>query len=161
MRTVLALALVSLGGCSSYTLVTPRHAGIDAFGPTPASLGQVCIFRPHRVGMALTIPILDNGKLVGATRGPGYFCYFAAPGQHQIVAEDGDAEPTNLGVEAGQRYFLHHQITFGPDRFVWVDAARARQFATECEYTVVVDAPDDEPLPGDRPVAPALAIVGQ
>lgn len=159
MRMALVLAL--LAGCSSYTLVRPEHARIDAFGPAPSSLGLVCVFRPHRVGLALTIPIADNGKLVGATRGPGYFCYFAAPGQHQIVAEDGDAEPANVGVEAGQRYFLHHEISFGPDRFVWIDAARARQFATQCAYTVVVDAPGDEDLPGDRPVAPAVAIVGQ
>ena len=153
-----------VAGCSSYTLATSKPTGLAAFGPSatfPQRVGQVCVFRPHPAGPPMTTAILDDGKLVGATKGAGYFCYLAAPGQHQIVAEDGDAEPANVGVEAGKRYFLHHEINLGADRFEWIDAARARLFATECAYTRVVDAPADEPLPTDQPVAPALAVVGQ
>ena len=160
MRTALFL-FASLAGCSSYTLATPRHARIDAFGPVPGGVGQVCVFRPHPSGPRLTLAILDDGKMVGATRGAGYFCYLAAPGQHQIVAEDGDVEPANLAVEAGHRYFLHHAVNLGPDAFEWIDAAEARVLVSECPYTEVIDAPADEPLPTDKPVAPALAVVGQ
>ncbi len=164
MRTLLSplIALCLFPGCSTYVLATPpKHARIDVLGPVPAKVGRVCVFRTSVVGFASTIAIIDDGKVVGATRGRGYFCYLASPGQHQIVAEDGDAEPANLGAEAGKRYFLHHEVNFGADRLMWVEASRAQELAAQSDYQLVVDGLADEPLPGDVPVAPALAIVGQ
>jgi hypothetical protein len=43
------------------------------------------VLRPQWIAAAVTAPVHDNGRLVGATRGPTYFCYAAQPGHHVIT----------------------------------------------------------------------------
>lgn len=55
--------------------------------------------------------VRDNGRVVGATRGSSYFCYLAAPGEHQITSVDDDTGPTLLRASEGARYWIHQEVT--------------------------------------------------
>jgi len=152
---LLLLLPLPAAGCSSYELATPRPPPTDAFASPPSGLARVCVFRPHKLGFALTTPMRDNGRLVGATKGPAYFCYFAAPGNHELRVEVSDASPLRFSAEAGGRYFVHHEINVGSDALLFVDEREARALATRCEYQVVVGVPNDEQVPLSVPLARA------
>jgi hypothetical protein len=153
LTSLLTVALAA--GCSTYDVASARTPPTDAFGPPPTGLARVCVFRPHRLGAALTTPMRDNGRLVGATQGPGYFCYFAAPGNHELRVEVSDASPIRFSVESGGRYFVHHEINVGSDELLFVNEREARALAAACEYQVVVGVPSDEHLPLSVPLARA------
>ncbi|MBI4951614.1 MAG: hypothetical protein HY908_06245 [Myxococcales bacterium] len=160
--TALARALVlaaSLAGCSGYSVATsPTAPPHDAFQRAPMSSGQVCVFRPASIGAALTIPVRDNGVVVGATQGPSYFCYLAGPGAHGLTVEVSDALPLGLWVDAGHRYFVEHQINVGEDRLVPVGEPRARELLQSCDYATVVGAPKGQPLPPAVPLVAGLLV---
>lgn len=156
-----AASLVSFGawfallaGCSSYA-VDARAPATDAFGAPPAGLGRVCVFRPHAIGSLLTTPYHDNGALVGATKGPAYFCYFAAPGRHELRVDTSDAPPLRFEVAQGERVWVHHQINVGTDELFFLDEPHARRFAETCTYQVVTETPSDERVPLEVPLARA------
>lgn len=141
-------------GCSRYGLARPDAPPIPAFGWPPSGFGQVCVLRPHSVRSEVTHVVRDDGRLIGATQGPSYFCYFAAPGMHKITV-DSD-EPLDLHGEAdvvvqpGARLFLHQSAS---NRLDWVDEHAAREMVELCGYRVVVRAPAPDQPPGMSPVA--------
>ena len=69
------------------------------------------MLRPDSLASDVTMEIRDNGRVVGATRGSSYFCYLAAPGEHQITSIDDDTGPTLLRASDGGRYWLHQEVT--------------------------------------------------
>ena len=143
-------------GCSRYGLARPDEPPVPAFGWPPSGLGQVCVVRPHSIRGEVTDVVRDDGKLVGATLGTSYFCYFAAPGHHQIVVESD--EPIHLRGEIAvdlapaDRVFLHQSAN---NNFERVDDKTARSMLALCSYRVVVRAPAPDHPPGMAPVAQA------
>jgi hypothetical protein len=79
-------------------------------GP-PRGSAQVCVLRPEFLAAGVTMEVRDNGRVVGATRGSSYFCYLAAPGEHQITSIDDDTGPTLLRASDGARYWIHQEVT--------------------------------------------------
>jgi uracil-DNA glycosylase len=152
--SVVVLCGVALG-CSSYVVSTPAQAPVGPFGEAPIGLAKVCVYRPHELGASLTTTVRDNGKLVGATRGPTFFCYLAKPGLHHLEVERSDADALELEVVSGMKYHVHHEINFGPDRLTLVEEREAREYAAGCAYSVVTDVPPLESIPDPVPVAPA------
>ncbi|HEY2743052.1 MAG TPA: hypothetical protein VGL86_00455 [Polyangia bacterium] len=156
------LPLVFVAGCYSYGLQKPDTPPVDAFGAV-GSAGRICVLRPHWNASAVTAVVHDNDALVGATRGPTYFCYAAQPGRHVISSKADVVEQATLDVEAGRRYFLHQIVDniFGVvrTRLAWVDEGEAARLIGACGYRVLTSVPANERLPTSAPV-PAEAFAG-
>jgi len=161
MLARLAFLALLVGGCSGYSLVKPDPLPVDARAWPPAGWAQVCVLRPHWIAAAVTLTVHDDGVLMGATRGPSYFCYYAEPGPHQISSEEADAGALDVAHElrvtpaAGRRYFLHQRIHPFGHILEWVDEELGEKLARRCGYRVLARAPAGEALPPQPPVAPA------
>jgi hypothetical protein len=107
--------------------------------------------------------VQDNGQLVGATRGPTYFCYRVQPGRHVITSKADSVETATIEVEIGKRYYLHQIVDniagWVRTRLVWIDDAEAQRLIPKCGYRVLYSVPGNERLPSSEPV-PAAAAVG-
>src|SRR4051794_40924354 len=128
-KAVLFLAFVALAACtpaSKYRLAEPSSTPVRPFDPPPSQYGEICVIHPDPRGSSVTHVVRDNGKLVGATSGPSYFCYYAEPGEHEIADEGSDAVAARTVVEAKHHYYVHAEVNLGNDRLAWVsdDAAR-------------------------------------
>jgi hypothetical protein len=160
MRSPLPLlALCALAGCTTYGVATVSSPPIAAFGPSARpDAATICLYRPTHVGSALTIPVRDNGQLVGVTHAYTYFCWLAEPGRHRIAVGGGsDADDRVFDFLAGERLQLQHEINFGTDTLRIVAEDEARKFAEECAYAVVVSAPPDDGVPPATRVVRAQA----
>ncbi|MDI1477929.1 hypothetical protein [Polyangium sp. y55x31] len=170
-RRALPLALASLSGllalsCSSYELNMHENAPASAFAALPPNTARICVLRPHGVAALVPAVVHDNARLVGMTKGPSYFCYLAEAGLHHIVSRYGDDVDAKLGsdtivdahltAEPGGHYFLHHDVTAILTLSVgWVEATRANEMISECDYAELVAAPSNERLPAPGEVVPA------
>lgn len=161
VRLLVCAALAVAAGCSGYRLAAPDPPPIDGRSTPPPGLAQVCVVRPHRIAATVTLSVHDNGALVGATRGPSYFCYFAEPGVHSIASEEADegaievAKLTTVQLAPGGRYFLHQRVHPLGHELEWVDCQHGERMMRRSGYRVVAQAPDGEPPPPQPPIAPA------
>ncbi|MSP63433.1 MAG: hypothetical protein EXR72_24435 [Myxococcales bacterium] len=155
------LILFAAGGCSPFWVARPEAPPIDALGRPPGGLGQLCVVREFWGVSAVTLVVRDNGHVVGATRGPSYFCYFAEPGRHRIVSEVSDSgridAPRETAVEIlpGGRYYLAQTVAAGGQTIGWISEADAGKRVEKCGYQVLIRGPGNDPLPGMTPVAGA------
>jgi hypothetical protein len=162
VRHVLAAAAAlspALFGCTSWKLAEPRSAPrLEQTAPSDAAL--VCVMRTSVLAMAVTFPTHDDGALVGATRGPGHFCYLAEPGDHVISIEADAVETAKLTAIAGARYFLKEEVDniFGyvKCRAVWMKEEEAKESLDASPSEMLVGVPGSEKLPPDPPYAPAI-----
>ena len=162
---VLGIAL-GLAACSPYGVGTTTTPRIPAFGPAEPEVATVCVIRSSPWARAVTFVVHDNQQLVGATRGPSYFCYVAAPGAHQLVSDTFDSVDKvgrlDLTVAAGNRYWVYqdHANHFGSvaSKLSTVDEGRARELLVGCSYMIVTEVPGHEHVPPGVPFAPAVAM---
>ncbi len=160
---------LSLGACASpekrHFIESPLgrspFAGSTAaeLGAVPAGVARVCVIRPERAAASVTMEVRDNGRLVGATRGTSYFCWLAAPGEHQITSIDDDTGPTLLQARANARYWLHQEVSTLDNavhaHLDWVDDLTASDMIDECDQRVLVSVPGHEDRTDAMPVVPA------
>ena len=140
---LLAAALGTLFGCARPELVFPDLPPVDPLAEPAYGLAQICIIRPHTWAMLDTVPIEDNGRLVGATRGPSYFCYAAQPGVHRIELVEYKPRPTlELKVAAGQRSYVHLHVGIGRYRLTVLPEDRVQEQLDKCEYSQLVETPN-------------------
>ena len=160
MRAIL-LPLILVVGCSSYGLVKPDPPPIDAHASPPPGMAQVCVLRPHWLASAVTYVVHDNGVLVGATRGPTYFCWLAAAGPHVITSECDDIlrDPIELRalLAPDVRYYIHESPNPLGHSFEWVPPEKGAEMVARCGYRRVVSAPSSEHVPPPTPIVNALA----
>ena len=163
MRVSLAcLIWFASSGCSSLRLVKADPPPVAALGQPPAGWAQVCVLRPHWVAWGMTLAVRDNGNLVGATKGNTYFCYFAAPGWHDVATREDDPGPWRdvksllVAVLPGQRLYLHHHIyPFGIFSVEWLDPTTAAELLGACGYRILAGGADPrEPQRPPVPIAP-------
>ena len=162
---LLAAALAM--GCTGYRMTTEQPPPPHVMSSAPPNVGQICVVRPHSVASLAPIVVWDNGRLVGLTKGPTYFCYLAEPGPHEIASTYGDDIDKELGtdqvvkakvsVEPSGRYFLHHDVRNPLLLSVgWVSESAAQPMIDVCRYAQLVEVPGDETLPQpDHPVPAA------
>jgi hypothetical protein len=137
---------LSMTGCAAgIQVVTTDLPPIDPLAAPPYGMAQVCVLRPHTWALLHTIPVEDNGQVVGATRGPSFFCYLAHPGAHRIVLADEKSPALDIQLAAGQRAYLHlrvriHRSTLHPI----TDEADLLRLLGKCEYSTLVDWPGHE-----------------
>jgi hypothetical protein len=172
-RRALPLALASLAGllalsCTQYELALHDTTPPSALAPLPPNAARICVLRPHGVAALVPAVVRDNGRLVGMTKGPSYFCYLAEPGHHSILTRYGDDVDEKLGsdelVDAtltaapGGHYFLHHDVTGILKLTVgWVEATKANEMIAECDYAELVAVPSNETLPAPGEIVRAAA----
>lgn len=167
-RPCMIMSLTLLAACSSYKVTTSLPPPAHVFAPTPAQVGQICVVRPHSVAALAPAVVHDNGRLVGVTKGPTYFCYLAQPGWHSLASTYGDDVDRELGtdqvaeatvmVEPARRYFLHHDVTNPLLLSVrWVSEAAARPMIDVCRYAQLAEVPGDEAIPEADRLVPAMA----
>ncbi len=140
-----------LFGCSGYSVTHASRPLVDALAAPPARLAKICIFRDSLIGSVLTTPIFDNGEIVGATRGPGHFCYYGTEGLHTLTTKVSDAAAFTIRVDAGRAYFVEHSINVGTDQLFGIDEARARLLADRTRYASIEAASEETPVPDDIP----------
>lgn len=147
-------------GCSSYGFTEPKVPPVPPFGDAPAGHAQICVLRPHIKAAAVTFAVRDNGRLVGATRGASYFCYYALPGKHRVTSEADDVQEANVLVLPGARYYLHQVVhnTLGwvSSPMEWVSEGEAHKMVDKCDYRVLTEVPDGTERPPVNPVAAAI-----
>lgn len=153
------LALFVVSASCARTQDGAGSAFVTASGPLAGGAAQVCVVRPDRTGHEASMPLRDNGRLVGATRGATFSCWLAAPGEHQITSVDDDTGPMLLQARAGARYWLHQDVAeLGGAvhaHLDWVDEASARAMIDECDDRVRVAVPGHEDEPAAMAIAPA------
>jgi hypothetical protein len=156
MSRAAPLLLTALAGaCTSYEH-RPLAEPPAELAAVPADAARICVYRPHRVAALVPAVVHDNGRLVGMTSGPSYFCYLAEPGRHTLVTRYGDDIDEKLGtddlaaatvvVAAGERRYLHHDVT-GIMRLAarWEDDPdRAERDIAGCTYLALHRTPPDE-----------------
>jgi hypothetical protein len=164
VKTSLAFYLVvSTSACTSYELEMRTAAPM---GVVPPGAARICVLRPHNVASLVPAIVHDNGRLVGMTKGPSYFCYLAEPGYHSIVSRYGDDVDERLGtdeleevtvlVPPNARLFLHHDVSKIMSMSVqWVDPTEANTMIGQCNYVELVAVPKGESLPAPNEVLPA------
>lgn len=158
LAAAMLLSVCGVSACSSYKLAEPQ-APIVPWTTAPGGLATVCVVRTSVLAMAVTFPIRDNGALVGATRGPSRFCYYAEPGEHEILVEADSTERALLSAAPEGRYFLKLEVDniagWVRPRSVWITEDLAREDFDGSVYQVLVGVPGSEKLPGEVPIAPA------
>lgn len=141
------LACLSTAGCADVTVSSVKVPPIAFDAPAPNDGALVCVMRATAIGFALVVPVRDNGSLVGATDGTGWFCYIAELGEHRVEVEVSDADGLQFQATAGTHVYIEHVIRVGEDNLERIDAARAGEIAGGRLYSVVESGPDGETLP--------------
>ena len=153
------LTAVACTACSAYRIAEPHGEVLHPFAPIPEDFARVCVIRTTRLAQAITFATLDNGALVGATRGPTFFCYKAEPGAHVLRIEADEPATVKLEAVGGKSYYLHEKIPFfqlvmhcDP---AWVSEAKARDLVEDSTYEVITQTPASEHPPDPVPYARA------
>lgn len=160
------LAAASVLACSPYRLAPPPAepgAVVQPFTTYIDGAATVCVIRSAQIALAVTFTVHDNALLVGATRGPTYFCYRAEPGRHRIAITGDDGEQRfDVLLEPRARYYLDQRLRFDLGFVVpegaWVDEITARQLLRRSEHRVIEGAPASELLLTGTEVVPALPL---
>lgn len=125
----------------------------------PGGSAQVCVLRPETIAADTTMEVRDNGRVVGATRGATYFCYLAAPGEHQITSIDDDTGPTLLHAAGGACYWIHQEVTtLGADvhaHLDFLDEPAAHAMLERIDTRVLVSVRGHEDREDAMPIAAA------
>jgi hypothetical protein len=149
---LLAAAAVA---CSGYKLARPETA-LTPFGATPPNFARICVIRTSVIAQAVTYVSRDNGMLVGATRGPTFFCYLAQPGPHRHVVDcDTDEEVAHVDAVASQSFYLKENVHLLGCGVEWVTEGQARALVEDSSYEVLVGVPTGEVVPSNPPAVPA------
>jgi len=144
--------------CSSYRISEPRAEVLHPFAPIPEEFARVCVIRTSRLAQAVAFPTHDNGVLVGATKGPTFFCYKAEPGEHTLLIQADSSTTVQLTAAGGKSYYLHQKVPFGftmKCEAAWVTEPEARALVDDSSYEIVTQGPGAGPLPGAIPYASA------
>jgi len=151
---LLLVVTASLLACSPYRLApAPEQPGavVQPFTTYIDGMATICVIRSAQLALAVTFTVHDNKLLVGATRGPTYFCYRAQPGRHQIaIASDDGVQQFDVRLEPRGRYYLDQRLRsefgFVTPQASWVDEATAALLIRRSEHRVLQGAPASEHL---------------
>lgn len=165
-RSLFACCAVAatLAACSPYRLDPPPDDPdfvVQPFTGYLDGMATVCVIRSSRIAMAVTFTVHDNDVLVGATRGPTYFCYRAQPGHHRIrvTSEDGE-QRFDVIFAARAAYYLDQGLDFNLGFVVpqgrWVDEGSARLLVGRSEHRILQGAPASQTILTGTDVAGAL-----
>jgi hypothetical protein len=150
---ILVAATLALA-CSPYRLADPPSdpdAVTQPFTGYLDSMASVCIIRTATLAMAVTFAVHDNDMLVGATRGPSWFCYRAEPGRHHIaIASEDGVQSFDVVLDLRARYYLDlgllYRLGFVIPQGRWIAEADASALLARSHHRVLQGAPAREAL---------------
>jgi hypothetical protein len=158
------LGSLLLTACTSWKL-EQVSAPFGPLAPPPEGMAKVCVVRTSVLAAAVTFPTHDDGVLVGATRGPGHFCYFAEPGDHTITVDADEPEMAILHAEPGRNYYLAEEVDnilgWVKCRALWLAETEAKERLDGTYYERLVAVPGTETLPPPVPMAPARVVASR
>ncbi len=157
LRHYLTLSsFVFLAGCAHYVVANEPSPHRELPIGLAEGRAEICVVRASRIGFALTVPVRDNGVVVGATRGRGHFCYPVTAGLHVLEVEVSDAPPIAVDVTGGRRYYVECEIRIGRDELRLVPSARGEWVLAHTLRATVVEGPE-----GDTPLDATEVIEGR
>ena len=167
-RAYFGVTLLALAACSPYQIGPPPAdplAVTRPFTPYLDGMATVCVIRTSRLAVAVTFVVHDNDLLVGATRGPTWFCWRAEPGHHRITvtAEDGGQRFAVHLVARGRYYLdqgLDYRLGFVTPHGRWVDETSALALFQQSQHRVLQAAPAGESVLIGTDVAAAAVPPG-
>ena len=149
-----APALPLVAGCFSYTVDLPQTPPVDARAAVRPDAAEVCVVRTSLAGG--THVVRDNGQLVGATAGKGYFCYEARPGLHRVVSQVGENVATlDIALSGGERVFLQQSYDLEEASLARFPEREARAAMAPLHFERLVAAPEPVLAPSDLAAAAA------
>ncbi len=163
MRVGGTVATLALAGCfHGSARAHGPSATVADLGPVPSGAAQVCVVRPDPLASSVSMPVRDNGRLVGATRGTTFFCYLARVGEHQITSVHDDTGPMLLRAESGARYWLHQDVSELAGavhaHLDWVEESTGLEMLEGCDARVHVSVPGHDDETSAQPIAPAKKL---
>lgn len=170
----LLLAMFTLLGCGTYQT---RPVLMKSYPGASPGTGVVCVVRAaddadDADDADSTVPVWDNGVLVGATRGASHFCYRAEAGPHRVVSELLVTAELRMDVRAEEHHWIATEVGVSsylyssgvPRRLEeWVSlremsAAEAKGSLMRTRRLQLVEAPSGETVPVGATV-PARRLV--
>ena len=102
-----SLFLLLLAGCSSVPLAPSSEDATAKQFQAKSSEASVYIFRDEGfIGSARTLPVLIDGRTIGATAPKTFFLIHVPPGKHKLASTEGRFFSLDLDTEAGGKYFV-------------------------------------------------------
>jgi len=109
--TVLATAV--LAGCSGDSAAPPLDSKAARRLAVPPGKALVYLYRPTLFGAGFKSDVSVNDQPVGVSTVKSFFLIEAPPGRVYLEASGEDTARLLLNVEAGQRYFVHQEVSVG------------------------------------------------
>jgi len=113
---VAALALLAtavLAGCSGASAAPPVDSAAARRLPVPPGKALVYLYRPALFGVGFKSDVSVNEQPVGATTVKSFILIESPPGRVYLEVGGEDTARLLLNVEAGQRYFVHQEVSVG------------------------------------------------
>lgn len=153
-KRLTTFAITLLVACSPYRLADPPSdpdAVTQPFTGYLDSMASLCMIRTSTLAMAVTFVVHDNNMLVGATRGPSWFCYRAEPGNHRIaIASDDGVQSFDVTLDPRTRYYLDqgllYRLGFVIPQGRWIDEADATALLSRSQHRILQGAPARDAL---------------
>jgi len=119
---VLVLVVVLCAGCAQ-RIAIPEGAPSPEEGydmvkfqsapALPADKALVVVMRPTSVGLAVSMKVEVNGKLVGKTRGKCYIYTYVTPGRVHVTSRAENTSELDFLAVAGRVYYVYQEVKMG------------------------------------------------
>lgn len=114
MNKLMLTAALLTGATLSSAAIAQDSAAVEATLPKPAAgKGQIVVFRPSGMGMAVKCTVRENGKFLTRVGNARYDVIEAEPGTHTLTAKSESTDTINLLVEEGETAYAKCKISMG------------------------------------------------
>ena len=105
----LAVVLLGFCGCATVPLSAPTDDAAAKEFEASGSEAKIYVFRDEGfIGSARTLPVLIDGRTIGATAPKTYLVVSVPPGNHKLASTEGRFFSLDLEAQAGRMYFVRH-----------------------------------------------------
>jgi hypothetical protein len=110
MRLLLAATMLLVAGCATGPMYSEMKSKIT---PLAAGQGRVFVYRDSSLGAAITPKVNINGKVVGVSRGNGFFYTDLPAGEYRLAAETEVERSLTFSLAAGETKYVRASISLG------------------------------------------------
>ncbi len=114
MNKLLLTAALLAGATLSPAAIAQDSGAVEAALPKPAAgMGQIVVFRPSGMGMAVKCTVRENGAFMTRVGNARYDVIEAAPGTHTLTTKSEATDTISLLVEEGETAYAKCKISMG------------------------------------------------